>query len=102
MGYFSNGTEGEMYVAQYCQHCRNYTDTGTGSLGCAIMDLHLLWNYDAVGKNANEDKLFALENFIPREKDSEGVLTVNGQCKMFLVKSDQDLYEMHGQERLKL
>ena len=71
MGYFSNGTEGEMYEAEYCDRCvHQKVDDG----GCAVMMLHLIHNYD----ECNKPNSF-LHVLIPREKD--GVR--NEQCKMF-------------------
>jgi hypothetical protein len=78
MGYFPNGTSGEMYISQYCCKCINWRDNGSGSEGCPIMDLHSLWNYDAAGKDADKIKGEALEHFIPRNEKGE-----NGECVMF-------------------
>jgi hypothetical protein len=85
MAYFPNGTSGMDYVETYCSNCINYKDNGTGSEGCAIFDLHLLWNYDACnGKTAVEGSQkhtmwLALEHFIPTTKNGLGA----EQCKMF-------------------
>ena len=67
MGYFANGTEGEMYQERYCEQCvhdRNHD--------CPILALHLMHNYQDGWKNT-------LDLFIPR--DNEGF---NLECKMFL------------------
>ena len=69
MGYFSNGAEGEDYEAQYCAQCRHYEK------GCAILEAHMLYNYDECNK---EDSILHL--LIPRAKDGPG----NEQCKMFI------------------
>lgn len=85
MAYFPNGTAGMMYVEQYCQNCVNYKDNGSGSEGCYIFDLHLLWSYEACnGKDAPKDskkhtQWIALEHFIPTTKDGIGA----EECKMF-------------------
>ena len=83
MGYFSNGTEGDDYEARYCCKCLNYDD----EMGCPILNLHLLWNYDAVGPsvdpNERDAKAYALNHFIPRK----GI--ENLQCRMFK-PSDRD------------
>lgn len=85
MGYFPNGSAGMDYEATYCERCVNWKDNGSGSEGCFIFDLHLLWNYDACnGKDAPSDsvkksKWEALEHFIPTRKDGIGC----EQCRMF-------------------
>lgn len=77
MGYFSNGTENDMYVAEYCQNCKHgdwfHDDTGDVPM-CAVMMAHLLYNYDEC--NNKESILHIL---IPR--DGKGY---NEQCLMFL------------------
>lgn len=85
MGYFPNGTSGMDYAETYCYHCVNWKDNGSGSEGCFIFDLHVLWNYDAVnGKTAPKGSIArtkweALEHFIPITKNGLGC----EQCKMF-------------------
>ena len=79
MGYFPNGTSAEIYTAQFCAHCVNWRhDEQSDTFGCPIMDLHMLWNYEAVGKDADETKHAALAHFIPIDKIE------NQQCKMFV------------------
>lgn len=75
MGYFSNGTEGEMYEAAYCRRCRHYGPVD--GPGCTVWLLHLLHNYGQEG--AVKEMLTAL---IPRTADGIG----NQQCRMFLAK----------------
>lgn len=70
MAYFSNGTEGEIYEAHYCQKCvHNQKDH------CPVLELHLLWNYEQFD---NKDKRCALDKFIKRDG------TDNEQCRMFI------------------
>lgn len=79
MGYFPNGTSNEFYTGHFCANCRNWRyDEETDTYGCPIMDLHLLWNYDAVGSDADLTKKSALNMFIP----IAGI--ENQECKMFL------------------
>lgn len=78
MGYFSNGTEQEMYVADYCDKCVHGENEQTG---CPVMNLHWLWNYDAVGEKRDEVKHTALDTLIPRDMDGW-----NQQCTMFHAK----------------
>ena len=71
MGYFSNGTEGEIYQAEYCEQCIHQ---GQNLMeGCAVWDLHLFYNYD------KDDKVPKLLNrLIPRDKDGR-----NLKCLMY-------------------
>lgn len=74
MGYFSNGTEGEIYREKHCDHC---VHDGHGENACAVWGLHLLHNYD---QHKNEKLRQSLDMLIPRDKDDLG----NGQCTMFI------------------
>jgi len=74
MGYFSNGTEGDMYEAEYCQRCIHYEDPNGD--GCMVWLAHLVHNYDECNK---PDSILHL--LIPRSKDGPG----NDRCKMFIM-----------------
>ncbi len=65
MGYFSNGSEGHAYAAQWCARCVHEE-------GCTVWSLHLLHNYDECNKPES-----MLHDLIPRE----GIR--NGRCVMF-------------------
>lgn len=95
MGYFANGSEGDWYTERYCMKCVNWRDNGTGSEGCPVIDLHMLWNYDAIGKKADKVKAEALSHFIP----IEGI--GNAQCVMFQMtpEASQRELERAGQQR---
>ncbi len=84
MGYFSNGTEGDMYNGQYCQNCVNWRVNETETEGCPVIDLHMYYNYDQCGKTdkAKTIKSF-LDFFIPRSKDGLS----NAKCEMFLART---------------
>ncbi len=73
MAYFPNGSDGDIYHARYCERCVHWSD----ETGCPTWDLHNEWNYDAVGKDADKDKAFALELLWPRD----GVY--NADCRLF-------------------
>lgn len=66
MGYFSNGTEGELYEERYCNRCIHQDDP------CAVWLLHMLHNYDECN---NKDSM--LHVLIP----INGI--TNERCKMF-------------------
>jgi hypothetical protein len=72
MGYFANGTEGEIYEEEYCLKCRHQKEDEY----CAVMDAHQLYNY-AECNNRNS----ILHILIPR--DIQGY---NEKCRMFLAK----------------
>jgi hypothetical protein len=71
MGYFSNGTEGEIYSETYCSKCLHCE-------GCPIWLAHMIHNYD----ECNNPKSI-LHMLIPRSKDDLG----NEKCKMFTPKT---------------
>lgn len=68
MGYFSNGTEGDMYTEQWCGRCVH----DLPDHGCPAMLAHWLWNYDECNK---PDSI--LHKMIPREGCH------NGRCFAF-------------------
>jgi hypothetical protein len=77
MGYFSNGTENDMYVAEWCSHCIHGQDE---QKPCHVMDLHWIWNYDQHGKDAvSQAKAEGLTILIPRDKEG-----FNEECTMFV------------------
>ena len=81
MGYFSNGTEGASYEEDVCRHCKHEP---TDHHGCAVLLAHALWNYDAVGKDADPDKAAVLDAMIPQ------VGIFNGVCSFFHAASPSD------------
>jgi len=70
MGYFSNGTEGEMYQNRWCDNCIHNKEDN-----CRVWFAHQLYNYD----ECNNDKSI-LPLLIPRTKDGLD----NEQCLMFV------------------
>lgn len=88
MGYFSNGTEGEMYEAKYCRRCLHYeTDPdweGHPEACCPVWLIHLMFNYEQL---KNKDLETTLSLLIPKD----GVY--NGQCTMFKEVSDDSTPE---------
>ena len=71
MGYFANGTEGDLYQAQWCERCVHYDNND-----CPVWNLHLIWNTKA---RFDQDKELALDYFIPRTPDG----LENLKCRMF-------------------
>lgn len=79
MGYFSNGSEGDMYEKKYCSKCVHAPDYKK-SLDCPILALHEIWNYEQHGEDdVSKEKKLILESFIPQ---TEG--HCNCQCTMFV------------------
>lgn len=74
MGYFSNGTEGDMYQERYCSRCIHGENDE-----CPVWDAHLLYNGDGLLHQELLDML------IPQTTSG------NGQCLMF-VKSQPREY----------
>ena len=75
MGYFSNGTEGEIYEAEYCEKCIHYGDE---EQGCPIWGAHLCYNYS----DEDTDARNILDMLIPQKEIG------NGQCEMFIEKEN--------------
>ncbi len=77
MGYFANGTEGEIYEEKYCERCVHDRDEM-----CPVWFLHFTYNYKAVGRNTDPDLEIVLNSLIPRSKAGLS----NEQCTMFIEK----------------
>ncbi len=76
MGYFSNGTEGDIYEAEHCEKCVHWKhDQQTDTWGCPVMDAHTLHNYEQTENKALESVLGRL---IPRGERG------NLKCSMFI------------------
>lgn len=73
MGYFSNGTEGDMYEADYCNNCVHQDP----DRGCPVWDAHLFFSYELCNEKDHPGKVM-LDMFIPRE----GI--ENKRCTMFV------------------
>ena len=73
MGYFPNGTSGEIYESEYCSKCvhRNGPD---GKSGCAVWFAHMMRNYDECNK---KDSI--LHMLIPKNDEK----LCNDRCLMF-------------------
>lgn len=77
MGYFSNGTEGEMYHDQWCSRCAHDMEGD-----CQVWNAHLCYSY----RDCN-DPSSILHMLIPRDGEE------NKRCTMFIESSaDRDLF----------
>lgn len=82
MGYFSNGTEGEMFHEANCAKCLHWKDEGPM---CPVLSVHHDWNYAQYDKKepaVAERTKAILDVLIP----PKGLF--NGACSM--------LIERHG------
>ena len=79
MGYFSNGTEGDLYEAEYCANCANYRVLEEAAcMTCPVLEVHALFNYDQCKDGQLGDALtLLLGTLIPHDVHNE-------QCAMFL------------------
>ena len=79
MGYFANGTEGDMYQFAYCFKCKNRVDKKDGcGFGCAVWDLHITHSYKLANSKSEAKKM--LDFLIPNKNCN------NEECRMFLPK----------------
>ena len=75
MGYFSNGTEGDMYEEEYCHRCvHNHPEHG-----CPCWEAHKWWNYDECNKPES-----ILHKMIPFEKEKRHGVHWPDQCIFFV------------------
>jgi len=81
MGYFSNGTEGEIYRDDYCQRCLHWQDLDDGrGEGCPVWNLHLIFNRDQLNSEGEPEGPihWILSTLIPEKRGH------NDQCAMFV------------------
>jgi len=82
MGYFSNGTEGQLYFEEYCSRCIH--DDEEKGKHCPIWSLHLLHSYEECNKKDS-----FLHVLIPRNKEG----CFNEACTMFVERpAARDLF----------
>ena len=77
MAYFPNGTSFAFWQEKHCLDCLNYRDNGAGSLGCAITDVHFIFDYKRGTETAE-----LLDSLIPDEGPE--ALT----CRMRVTRED--------------
>ena len=81
MGYFSNGTEGEMYYEEFCSRCIHNKNED-----CPVWDAHLLYSYQDCNKPES-----ILHMLIPRNGAR------NLPCRLFVEeKASGDLFGEKG------
>jgi hypothetical protein len=79
VAYFPNGSS---FDGAMCERCVHNGD-GETSKPCAVLGLHLLWNYDQCSDKVKEE---ALNNLWPRKKGE----CFNGDCLMFIAGTPAD------------
>lgn len=65
MGYFANGTSGQIFEAQFCEKCV-HREGPDGKSGCAVMLAHLLYSYALCDEDGTPGKDI-LDMLIPHE-----------------------------------
>ena len=78
MAYFPNGTAGELFESRECFDCIH--EGPPEGPGCAIMLIHLVWNYDQCDNEQLQDVMQALI-------DDEGQ-PLGKMCQMRVAKED--------------
>ena len=90
MGYFPNGTSGDLYQEHICERCRHHPDhDDLEQPSCAVWFAHMERNY----KDCNNPDS-PLHILIPRNAKGE-----NERCRMFIAKPDAPLFEASSGER---
>jgi hypothetical protein len=74
MGYFSNGTDGEMFEARQCNRCAHEDPVK----GCPVMLAHLLFAYELCNEEKHPGKII-LDILIPLSEPLG-----NKDCEMFI------------------
>ena len=77
MGYFDNGTEGEIFEVQYCERCVHY-DPDPEEPSCPVWMAHPMYNYSQHDNEAAEALLSLL---IPR-------IGIRNECAMFISRAE--------------
>lgn len=88
MGYFSNGTEGEIYYERWCSRCVHDINED-----CPVWAAHLMYSYQAQGRVNKGDNALSncLHMLIPKANDGLS----NAQCLMFIERDNTgDLFEV--------
>jgi len=84
MGYFSNATENDIWMAENCAKCEHWNGRALEDLdrpGCMVEFIHLNWNY---GQEEGSDLKKVMDCLIPRNEEK----CFNEQCRMFIEKKN--------------
>lgn len=88
MGYFSNGTEGEMFEDQWCSRCVHSDISAGREIGvdppCPVLFAHHLFAYDLCNEEEHPGKVI-LDLLIPPKlvTASDGLPLPVNECAMF-------------------
>ena len=100
MGYFSNGTEGQIYEEAYCLRCIHYgPEEGPG---CPVWFAHLLYAYEECNSDSNAKAM--LDMLIPRVPHTfeDGIThDINGECTMFAEDPERTRENLLAERELK-
>jgi len=82
MGYFANGTEGEMFEEAWCSRCVHSDTSGEREIGvdppCPVWMAHIMFAYEECNASSNAKAI--LDMLIEDHRD--GSVFVN-ECQMF-------------------
>lgn len=93
MGYFSNGTEAELFREAYCHRCANWRDLEDGrGPGCPVIDAHFLYAYEERNSGSNAEQILDLLIEYKTRTASDGLPVVANECAMF-VRAEADTPE---------
>lgn len=86
MGYFSNGTEADIYEHQYCVRCIHYPENIEDM--CPVWTIHFIYSHD---QYENRELMDAMNRLIPNGKiklPDGREIPGNLQCNMFVEVKD--------------
>ena len=90
MGYFSNGTEGEMFQEAFCERCVNWRDLDDGrGPGCPVWDAHLTFAYEECNSESNAKTILDMLITPKTITASDGFPLPINECAMFLPGGDE-------------
>lgn len=90
MGYFSNGTEAEMYEERFCSRCIHHDREIGVDPPCPVWLSHILFAYEECNNASNAKEM--LDMMIPRTEDGID----NKECAMFHPKDAGAAIEGQG------
>ena len=96
MGYFPNGTEGDIWTSENCARCEHWNGREEKDFekpGCMVEFIHLNWNY---GQKEGSDLQKVMDCLIPRNKEE----CFNEKCSMFInMKNNQRLKKLEKENK---
>lgn len=94
MGYFSNATENDIWMADNCAKCEHWNGRDEKDFekpGCVVEFIHLEWNYD---QKEGSDLKKVMDCLIPRNEEK----CFNEKCSMFIEKINNEVMKKLREE----